>query len=120
MNAIKGALSSGGGGDSLLGGSAGTDMVFGVATASTGLFDNNCCNLSRKARVQGFVLCFCVGFFISCLSTISFYRGQTTQFASFYTIGNLIALCSTGFLMGACAVCRWRRPPRSPLIPPPP
>lgn len=102
MNAVSGLFGGGaaGGGDSLLGAAASSDMVFGVATAGSGLFDNNCCNLSKRTRVLGFVSCFCIGFLVSGLSTFALYTGKTTQFAVFYTLGNVIALCSTGFLMG--------------------
>jgi hypothetical protein len=91
----------------LLGSSGGgQDMLFGFATAGTGLFDNNCCSMSRATRVKGFVACFCLGFLISCMSTLALWSipMKITQFAIFYSIGNLIAIFSTMFLMGECAV----------------
>lgn len=97
----KDALLGGTGG--LLGSSSGSqDMLFGFATAGTGLFDNKCCSLSRATRVKGFVGCFCLGFLISCMSTLALWSipMKITQFAIFYSIGNLVALFSTAFLMG--------------------
>ena len=40
---------------------------------------------------------------LSFLSTMQLWSGNYTGFASLYTIGNIIALLSMGFLMGACA-----------------
>jgi len=81
-------------------GAGAQELVFGVATAGSGLFDNNCCNMSRTLRLKCFVACFAIGFLISCCSTLALYGGKLTQFAIFYTGGNLVALFSTAFLMG--------------------
>lgn len=109
---VRDSLMGGGGGGAgkesggLLGGASAPtaagaqEMVFGVATAGSGLFDNNCCNMSRTLRLKCFVACFCVGFLVSCCSTLALYGGKLTQFAIFYTAGNLVALFSTAFLMG--------------------
>jgi hypothetical protein len=59
--------------------------------------------LSWSTRIKGFGICFGLGLFISILGAIMFYTGSTTKFAILYSLGNIIALCSTCFLMGPVA-----------------
>ena len=62
-----------------------------------------CPALTFKQRVYGFAICFCIGCVISLSSMFSFHRllaGHPAQFAIKYSLGNTIALLSTGFLMG--------------------
>ncbi len=57
--------------------------------------------LSWKTRVQGFAICFVLGVFISILATVMF--SLTLNLATFgilYTLGNIVAISSTLFLMG--------------------
>lgn len=54
-------------------------------------------SLSMKQRVIGFAVCFSVGLIISCMSSLSLYSLNMTQFAIFYTLGNVIALFRCAF-----------------------
>ncbi|KAJ3098046.1 hypothetical protein HDU97_004340 [Phlyctochytrium planicorne] len=56
--------------------------------------------LTRTQRFYGFGICFGVGFLISILSSISLFFGNIAGFAILYTLGNLVSLLSTGFLVG--------------------
>ena len=62
-----------------------------------------CPALTFKQRVYGFAICFCIGCVISLSSMLSFHQllhGNPVPFAIKYSLGNTIALLSTGFLMG--------------------
>jgi hypothetical protein len=51
----------------------------------------------------GFGICFAAGTLLSLSSMFSFAKlvmGFPTDFAVKYTFGNLLAICSTGFLIG--------------------
>lgn len=70
-------------------------------TAETAQGKDTCFpGLTLKQRIQGCVACFCVGIVISILSFISLWTGNLPAFGTFYTFGNIVALCSTMFLMG--------------------
>lgn len=57
--------------------------------------------LSWSTRIKGFVACFALGFLFSVLSTfLMFLPGGLTIFVVLYTLGNVMALGSTCFLMG--------------------
>ncbi len=58
--------------------------------------------MSRKKRLYGFVGCFVFGVLLSVLSTLFLPQLATKpgKFAVCYTLGNLLALFSTGFLVG--------------------
>lgn len=57
--------------------------------------------LSWSTRLKGFIICFVVGVLCSLLGTfLLFLTHGLKLFALFYTIGNLMALGSTCFLMG--------------------
>ncbi|KAF9171467.1 hypothetical protein BGX20_007539 [Mortierella sp. AD010] len=60
----------------------------------------SCFNLDRTQRLYGFGICFVVGFLISILSTLSLSTGMVGLFAVFFTLGNIISLLSTTFLIG--------------------
>lgn len=60
-------------------------------------------SLSWSTRIKGFGICFGLGLFISILGAIMFYTGSVTKFAVLYSLGNIVALCSTCFLMGPVA-----------------
>lgn len=57
-------------------------------------------SLTRTQRIYGFGICFGSGFIISLLSTIFFSFGNITGFAVLYTLGNIVSLMGTGFLIG--------------------
>eukprot|EP00897_Mesotaenium_endlicherianum_P000526 jgi/Mesen1/10474/ME000083S09975 len=59
---------------------------------------NQSCALSYKQRVYGFSACLSLGLFCSLLSMLVFFH--PVKFAITYTFGNLLALGSTGFLIG--------------------
>mmetsp|Transcript_4347 Transcript_4347/g.3897 ORF Transcript_4347/g.3897 Transcript_4347/m.3897 type:complete len:191 (-) Transcript_4347:97-669(-) len=69
-----------------------------------------CPNLSYKQRVYGFVGCAAMGWILSFMGTMTLIGGPTpkniTTFAVLYVIGNVIALCATGFLLGPRNQCR--------------
>ena len=94
------------GGSSLLGasksGATAEDMAFGVALSGSDVAKNPCpcCQLSFRQRLIGFVSCFSLGFLLSCIATTKLWTSDYTGFGSLYSVGNVLALCSTGFLMG--------------------
>lgn len=55
-------------------------------------------SLSREQRLYGFMICCGIGIFLSLLSLL-FYT-NAVKFAICYTLGNIVAIFSTGFLMG--------------------
>ena len=76
--------------------------------------DTCCPQLSLSERVQGCVGCFLIGIVISFLSFLSWWTGQIATFAILYTLGNLVALCGSGFLMGPKR--QWRNMTRAKRI----
>lgn len=60
--------------------------------------------MSWGTRIKGFVICFVLGFVLSILGTamMALPRGLLI-FALFYTIGNVLSMASTMFLMGPWA-----------------
>ena len=78
-----------------------------MGASAMGLGDNPCpcCELTFMQRLQGFGACFGIGMLISFLSTIKLWAGNMRDFAVMYSIGNMVALLSMGFLMGACRMC---------------
>ncbi|TFJ85970.1 hypothetical protein NSK_002790 [Nannochloropsis salina CCMP1776] len=68
-----------------------------------------CPSLTYQQRMIGFVGCFCLGYllsFIGTLSLISMTADGIRNFAALYVVGNIIALCSTGFLVGPKSQCK--------------
>jgi len=63
------------------------------------VFDD-CFQLSRTQRLYAFGICFVVGFVISIVSSLALIQGNITGFAVLYTLGNIVSLVSTGFLVG--------------------
>ncbi|KAJ1635457.1 vesicle transport protein, partial [Pavlovales sp. CCMP2436] len=62
-----------------------------------------CPSLTYEQRLYGFAICFTAGVLLTLTSMFSFTKlllGYPTDFAIKYTFGNLIAICSTGFLIG--------------------
>ncbi|KAK7871174.1 hypothetical protein R5R35_002415 [Gryllus longicercus] len=57
--------------------------------------------LSWSTRIKGFIACFLIGIFFSLLASICLFLNKgITTFAIFYTLGNIISIMSTCFLMG--------------------
>eukprot|EP00126_Sphaerothecum_destruens_P009041 Sdes_comp20413_c0_seq6m14452 len=61
---------------------------------------DNMCSLSHKTRIYGFGICFVVGWILSLFSTLSLSLGRVTNFAVLYSLGNVVSLSSSGFLVG--------------------
>ena len=59
---------------------------------------NDCCELSRMQRLYGFAICVSAGLFCSFLSSLMWMK--PSKFAILYTMGNVLSLGSTGFLVG--------------------
>lgn len=107
MSFFNGGSGSAKGGSSLLGGAgasgaAAENIAITLALSGTDVAKNPCpcCELSYRQRIIGFVSCFSVGFLLSFVATTKLWTGDYTGFGSLYTCGNVLALCSTGFLMG--------------------
>ncbi|EJD53265.1 SFT2-domain-containing protein [Auricularia subglabra TFB-10046 SS5] len=57
--------------------------------------------LTRMQRIWGFIICSAVGFVLSLLATILlFLPGFLTSFVLLYSLGLIISLVGTGFLIG--------------------
>ncbi|PVF92125.1 SFT2-domain-containing protein [Serendipita vermifera] len=56
--------------------------------------------LSRTQRLYGFVGCLAIGFVLSILGASLLFLGQLFSFAMLYTLGVIISLIGTGFLLG--------------------
>lgn len=62
----------------------------------------SCSEMSHEDRLFGFALCFGAGVLLSLSSMFSFarlLRGHPRDFAVKYTVGNILAICSTAFLI---------------------
>ena len=80
----------------------------GPVAASTMLpaADSCCPNMSFKDRVKGCIGCACIGILFSLIGWFAWVGGRIGTFAFAYTLGNIISLCSTGFLIGPKRQCR--------------
>jgi hypothetical protein len=56
------------------------------------------CTLSKKTRMYGFVGCIGFGLLITLLSFM--FWAKPVSFALLYTLGNIVSVMSTGFLIG--------------------
>ncbi|XP_017888390.1 vesicle transport protein SFT2A isoform X2 [Ceratina calcarata] len=57
--------------------------------------------LSWSTRIKGFAICFVVGILCSFLGSFALFLNKgLAVFAVFYTLGNIISMASTCFLMG--------------------
>lgn len=61
------------------------------------------CNMSRTNRLYGFAVCFGLGVFFIFISTLMIISPK--RFATTFTLGNLLAMGSTMFLMGPKKQC---------------
>lgn len=62
-----------------------------------------CPALTYQQRIGGCAICMMIGFFISFGSLfrlVQLLKGNPVPFATMYTIGNVVSLCSTCFLFG--------------------
>lgn len=103
--AEKGLMS---GGSSLLGGSASNsaaDAMFGIATP--GLFETKCCcQMTKKQRLYGFIGCFIGGILIAIMASFFVWTLNFTAFGICYSLGNIMAIGSTLFIMGPASQCK--------------
>ncbi|KAL4232494.1 Vesicle transport protein SFT2B [Mactra antiquata] len=60
--------------------------------------------LSWGTRIRGFIICFILGVSLSILGSCLLWlpKNGLILFAVFYTLGNILSLTSTCFLMGPC------------------
>eukprot|EP00450_Noctiluca_scintillans_P039360 CAMPEP_0194478596 /NCGR_PEP_ID=MMETSP0253-20130528/1990_1 /TAXON_ID=2966 /ORGANISM="Noctiluca scintillans" /LENGTH=199 /DNA_ID=CAMNT_0039317705 /DNA_START=5 /DNA_END=600 /DNA_ORIENTATION=- len=70
--------------------------------------------LTIRQRGVGALTCLGVGCFLQVLSfgmIASVLTGHVTRFAFFYTVGNLVALAGTGFVVGPARQCKkmWKK-----------
>ncbi|OJA09894.1 hypothetical protein AZE42_06752 [Rhizopogon vesiculosus] len=56
--------------------------------------------LTRTQRLYGFVGCLVIGFALSILGSVLLFLSQLGSFAVLYTIGILVSLVGTGFVIG--------------------
>jgi len=64
-----------------------------------------CLNLTYTQRVWGFGICFTLGMIISFMS--SFLVLNPAKFALPYSVGNVLSIASTGFLVGPKRQCKY-------------
>ncbi|KAF9504290.1 hypothetical protein BS47DRAFT_1308385 [Hydnum rufescens UP504] len=75
------------------------------AVTDAQLFDNekpafSFLGFSRTQRLYGFVGCTIIGFVLSILGSILLFVGALWSFALLFTIGIIVSLAGTGFLIG--------------------
>ncbi|BES87451.1 Got1/Sft2-like family [Nesidiocoris tenuis] len=70
--------------------------------STTGIFPNmDATTLSWETRIKAFILCFVLGIIISIFGSLALFLGKgLALFAIFYTLGNIVSMISTCFLMG--------------------
>lgn len=56
--------------------------------------------LTRQQRIMGFVGCLIAGFVMSLLGSILLVTGSLATFAVLYSVGVVVSLTGTGFLLG--------------------
>lgn len=76
-----------------------------LAAAAVPVGDDNdlvgrLCGLSKTQRLWGFGICFGIGIFFSFFAIFLLSLAQIIMFAIFFTLGNLLSLASTSFLVG--------------------
>ncbi|KAK0520939.1 hypothetical protein OC834_006847 [Tilletia horrida] len=72
----------------------------GDLTGESSAFKGLGLELTRQQRLMGFVGCLVGGFVVSLLGTLLLITGSLASFAILYSIGILISLVGTGFLIG--------------------
>jgi hypothetical protein len=63
------------------------------------------CKLSRQQRIVGFLACFSLGTALSIMS--AFTIAMPSKFAISYSIGNVMSVASSGFLVGPKTQCKY-------------
>ncbi|CAI5739199.1 unnamed protein product [Hyaloperonospora brassicae] len=63
---------------------------------------STCLSLTKKQRLTGFVSCFVLGYLVNFGSTFALILSSNNgaKFGVTYTLGNIISLCGSGFLVG--------------------
>ena len=94
----------------------GFDDLMGGNNGGGGFFNNKddgCMpSLTYNQRLWGFGICFCLGCACSFFATLSWLPGKhsaiknPSNFAIPYSLGNIVAICSTGFLWGPKTQCK--------------
>mmetsp|Transcript_67708 Transcript_67708/g.187105 ORF Transcript_67708/g.187105 Transcript_67708/m.187105 type:complete len:184 (+) Transcript_67708:363-914(+) len=72
-------------------------------------FDKFCPKLTRQQRFIGFAVCCCMGYLMSFVGTMCLFDYSASgikKFTTLYILGNIIALCATGFLVGPKSQCK--------------
>lgn len=95
-------------GSSIKSSTSGIVPEFGTEESEPSFTDQACAclpSLTYTQRLYGFVGCFSVGYFISFIGTLTIIGGQYKSFAALYSVGNLLSICSTGFLVGPKNQC---------------
>lgn len=68
-----------------------------------------CPQLTYQQRIIGYAACTGIGFLLSLMGTLVLFGGTNSTnirtFAVLYVLGNVIALCATGFLLGPQKQC---------------
>ncbi|CAK4069573.1 unnamed protein product [Aphanomyces euteiches] len=61
-----------------------------------------CTSLTKTQRLYGFIICFCLGYFINLLATVALLGGSRNgaKFGIIYSVGSVVSLCGSGFLAG--------------------
>jgi len=90
---------------SLLGDSGQSDSGVGAELKTFQQEFDKHCGLTKKQRLYGFAICFCIGWFC-CIGGLIVLATSLTFFAILYSVGNLVALGSTLFLFGPVAQCK--------------
>ncbi|GAB9470577.1 Transmembrane protein [Globisporangium polare] len=80
----------------------GRDKAAAPSVTTSESLAKTCPSLSRSQRMIGFASCFCLGYLISFGSTFALIGGSANgaKFGITYSVGNIIALCGSGFLVG--------------------
>ncbi|XKL68825.1 hypothetical protein PGB90_006594 [Kerria lacca] len=71
--------------------------------SSTGIFSNldSSVTLSWSTRIKAFAICFVIGILLSLLGSLALFLNKgLALFAVFYTVGNIVSIASSCFLMG--------------------
>lgn len=79
-------------------------FTFDQESRESNIEDEGCIPaLSFKERIMGFLTCFGLAIFIDIVSMGSMFgliTGNPTRFAMSYTMGNILSIAGTGFLVG--------------------
>lgn len=56
--------------------------------------------MSWGTRIKAFITCFIIGILLTILGSFALFLGGLSLFAIFYTLGNVVSMVSTCFLVG--------------------